>query len=448
MFSRRKAIVRQLSRSAIRDCAVCRIGALWPSSRPATTTAITPEACISSASDERRERHDQRHRAVEHRVGDDVAADLGDHERSAEADQHAAAGGDARSRAPTSSTSSPVPAATASAVRSATSAVASLSSDSPSRIVMIRRGSPIRRPIAVAATASGGATTAPIANASAQDEVGQQQLGDDRDPGGGEDDQPDRQQQDRPAVGVEVDERRALRGGVEQRRQQPEEHDLLGLRWICGTCGTYDAATPTTTSRSGAGRSIRLGDRRADQHRDGHAAEQQGDLHARNPCSRGPVRRAPGSARRGTRRSCAADHGLDDLDAAVGVGQRVLELGEAVDPPVRRAGRRAERREVDAVRGAEEPLERVRVLGRALLEHREDRAAVVVDDHDRQVRPRLVGAEHQPVAVVQERHVAHQREVAVPPWRRPSAAPIAVETVPSMPDRPRLAITLRRPPTS
>ena len=53
--------------------------------------------------------------------------------------------------------------------RSATSAVASLSSDSPSRIVTIRRGSPIRRPIAVAATASGGATTAPIANAIAHE---------------------------------------------------------------------------------------------------------------------------------------------------------------------------------------------------------------------------------------------------------------------------------------
>ena len=42
-------MVRQLIRSAIRDWAVCRIGALWPSSSPATTTAITPEAWISSA---------------------------------------------------------------------------------------------------------------------------------------------------------------------------------------------------------------------------------------------------------------------------------------------------------------------------------------------------------------------------------------------------------------
>jgi hypothetical protein len=55
---------------------------------------------------------------------------------------------------------------TASAVRSVTSAVASLSRDSPSRIVVILRGSPIRRATAVAATASGGATIAPSTTAS------------------------------------------------------------------------------------------------------------------------------------------------------------------------------------------------------------------------------------------------------------------------------------------
>ena len=46
-------------------------------------------------------------------------------------------------------------------------AVASLTSDSPSRIVTIRRGMPTRRAMDVAATASGGATTAPSAKASA-----------------------------------------------------------------------------------------------------------------------------------------------------------------------------------------------------------------------------------------------------------------------------------------
>ena len=42
-------MVFQFICSLIRDCAVCRIGALCPSSRPATTTAITPLAWISSA---------------------------------------------------------------------------------------------------------------------------------------------------------------------------------------------------------------------------------------------------------------------------------------------------------------------------------------------------------------------------------------------------------------
>ena len=48
-LSSRNAMLRQFIRSAIRDCAVCRIGDLCPSSSPATTTLITPEAWISSA---------------------------------------------------------------------------------------------------------------------------------------------------------------------------------------------------------------------------------------------------------------------------------------------------------------------------------------------------------------------------------------------------------------
>ena len=47
--SSRKAMVRQFICSWIRDGAVWRIGALWPSRRPATTTASTPLAWISSA---------------------------------------------------------------------------------------------------------------------------------------------------------------------------------------------------------------------------------------------------------------------------------------------------------------------------------------------------------------------------------------------------------------
>ncbi len=41
--------MRQFIRSAIRDWAVCRTGALWPSSSPAMTTARTPEPWICSA---------------------------------------------------------------------------------------------------------------------------------------------------------------------------------------------------------------------------------------------------------------------------------------------------------------------------------------------------------------------------------------------------------------
>ena len=60
------------------------------------------------------------------------------------------------------------PSAAARAVRSATRAVASLSSDSPSSTVTIGRGNPILRAMAVAATASGGATTAPMASDTGQ----------------------------------------------------------------------------------------------------------------------------------------------------------------------------------------------------------------------------------------------------------------------------------------
>ena len=58
------------------------------------------------------------------------------------------------------------------AVRSATRAVASLSRLSPSRIATIRRGMPTLRAIVVAATASGGETTAPSAKAAASETPG------------------------------------------------------------------------------------------------------------------------------------------------------------------------------------------------------------------------------------------------------------------------------------
>ena len=170
VFSRMNAMVRQFSRSAIRDCAVWRIGALWPSSRPATTTAMTPDACTCSAAT-----YAANGTTSEMPLSSTGSVrcrrSLATTRKKTKPTTTPPPAASRKSR-PTSTGSKPLPSATASAVPSATSAVASLSSDSPSRIVTIRRGSPIRRPIAVAATASGGATTAPIARAIAQETPG------------------------------------------------------------------------------------------------------------------------------------------------------------------------------------------------------------------------------------------------------------------------------------
>ena len=70
-----------------------------------------------------------------------------------------------RKSRPTCTTVGTTSGSAAIAVRRQTSAVASFSRLSPSRIVTTRRGRPTCWAIAVAATASGGATTAPSANA-------------------------------------------------------------------------------------------------------------------------------------------------------------------------------------------------------------------------------------------------------------------------------------------
>ena len=112
------------------------------------------------------------------------------------------------------------------------------------------------------------------------------------------------------------------------------------------------------------------------------------------------------SSRRLSRRTTTSTTSMPPL----GLASACSSSGRRADPPVRGPGRGAEGGEVDAVGRAEEPLEAVGVRRVALLEHREDRAAVVVDDHDRQVGHGLAGPDDQAVGVVQERHVAHQRE--------------------------------------
>ena len=142
------------------------------------------------------------------------------------------------------------------AVRRATRAVASLSSDSPSRIVTIRRGSPIRRAIAVAATASGGATTAPMASEIGHEMPGMRACT--MAP------TPKVVNTTRPTESSRIARRLALKSTSEvwiaaayKSGGSRPSSTISGSRWISGTPGRYDAATPTAISSSGAGKSRR-----------------------------------------------------------------------------------------------------------------------------------------------------------------------------------------------
>src|SRR5580765_6672098 len=144
----------------------------------------------------------------------------------------------------------------ASAVRRATSAVASLSSDSPSSTVTSGRGNPIRRPIAVAATASGGATTAPIANAAHHGSDGRTRC------------------TSRPVPSVvnatspidssRIGRRKALKSTSDMFSAEVYSNGgsrpistTSGVSCTCGTNGRYEPTIPTAISTSGAGRSNR-----------------------------------------------------------------------------------------------------------------------------------------------------------------------------------------------
>ena len=243
-------------------------------------------------------------------------------------------------------------------------------------------------------------------------EVGQQPVHEHGDAGGGEGDQPDRQQEDRPPVGVEVDEARLDRRGVEQWRQQPEQHDFRAQLDV-GHERQERADDADRDEHEWRGQVELLADRGHDHHGDDHADEREDQSH------RGHHAPEVASARIllvELATVVAADDGLDHLDAPVRVGEGVLELGAAVDPPVRRPAGGAQAGQVDVVRRPEELLEPVGVGGRPLLQGREDRAAVVVGHHDGQVRPRLVGAEEERRGVVQERHVADVGHRAGAPW--------------------------------
>ena len=170
--SSRNVMVDQLDWANRRAGADCSRSALWPRMSPAMTTASTPDAWISSAS-----RYAANGVTSEMAVRVTVSATW------------------AWTLAMTRATSRPTPRppttemaksrvisiavmwpsmAVVAAVRH-TRAVASLTRLSPSSTVTTRLGRPTRRAMVVAATASGGATTAPMASAAAA-EMGSSQA--------------------------------------------------------------------------------------------------------------------------------------------------------------------------------------------------------------------------------------------------------------------------------
>ena len=244
-----------------------------------------------------RERHDERDAGVELRVGDPLAHP-GDQREDGGADEDAAGGGHrSRDRPPRHS----APPSRARSPRSPCAgpprAVASLRSDSPSRIVTTRRGSPIRRPIAVAATASGGATTAPIANEAAHEMPGRSSCT--RAP------MPTVVKATSPIDSRRMGRRLALkstsealdRGRVQQRRQHAEQHDL-GLEVDLGYAGEERRHHADRDQHQRCGHVQPPGQRGEGQHCDGHGDEQQGDFHAPMvPDARGGCGRTGGAGR-------------------------------------------------------------------------------------------------------------------------------------------------------
>ncbi len=160
-------MVAQLTRSLSRDWPVWITGDLWPSTSPAVTTAMIPEPwkspigifsagtyAANGTSSEMAVSNTGW--VIRRRIGTTTAAT-----RSPTSTPPPAA----IRKPPVTSATETAPPMAAMATRRQVMAVASLTRDSPSSTVTIWRGRPTRRAMEVAATASGGATTAPSANA-------------------------------------------------------------------------------------------------------------------------------------------------------------------------------------------------------------------------------------------------------------------------------------------
>lgn len=166
-FSTSIVNVLQLVRSARRCRARIDETPVLPTTMPAATTATTPDACACSA-----------RRNATKGATSEIAVSSTPSATRAQSVTHRAPTTPPMST-PAATTQTKVPAvaspsrpscvsavAIETAVDSRTRAVASLTRPSPSRIVTMRGGSPKRLPRLIAATASGGETTAPSAMAS------------------------------------------------------------------------------------------------------------------------------------------------------------------------------------------------------------------------------------------------------------------------------------------
>ena len=78
-----------------------------------------------------------------------------------------------------------------------------------------------------------------------------------------------------------------------------------------------------------------------------------------------------------------------------GGGEHLTQRATRLDPPVCRVAGCRQRLQVGMDRGREHPLEGIRVVRPALLKEGEDRAPVVVDDHQGEVGPGFVRPDEQ-----------------------------------------------------
>ena len=106
------------------------------------------------------------------------------------------------------------------------------------------------RSTAVAAAASGGATTAPSAIAGAQGIVGHQRAGDHRDRGGRQAHRKHNQACDRRPVVLEISRRRVVRR-IEQHRRDEERERELGRTVNEGAPGRNARSAPPSARNTG-----------------------------------------------------------------------------------------------------------------------------------------------------------------------------------------------------